>query len=595
MTNDVTQDFIFGTLATDDLRLAALTAEGRGLTHASRIDPPNPHGGQAVTLTVVAGTVVSAERVTAFYTIDGSDPTRDGPQVELRRTGVEWDTLNWGYRQVWIGQAPVQPDGTLVRYRVSAVTTDGAEIWADADPETGVSPTFAYHVDHETIPGWLRAAVIYHVFLDRFNPGDGRAWNAADSLSDFWGGTIRGVTERLPYLADLGITCLWLSPIFPSPTHHGYDATDYRSVEPRLGSTEDLVELFYAAHSRGIRVILDFVANHLSDEHPIFKAARDDPDAPERSWFTFISDPPGYRSFFGVASMPDINVENAAARRYLIDAAEYWLEQGADGFRLDYANGPSHGFWSEFRAATRAAKPDSVTIGEVVETAELQRSYLGRLDGTLDFLLLQQFRAFFGFGIISAQTFDQFLQRHLAYVPADFVLPSFLDNHDMNRFLWVANGDDRLLRLAALCQFTLPFAPVIYYGSEVGLNQTRDLEYPDGSRRPEESRVVMPWGDSQDRDLLAFFTELIRLRNDHGDIWPGRRATLRADEDGLLVVRIEGPRTSAIVALNRGSRARRFEISEGYSIALGTGAVSIGDTHLCDIAELSGAVFIREH
>lgn len=592
MSVDVTHDFIFGTLATDDLRLDALRAVGRGLVHANQIEPSDPGPGEPVTLTASAGSDVSAESVYALYTLDGSDPRPDGPRLDLTPGSVVWDTLTWGYRQLWHGDLPAQPAGTFVRYRIGAETIDGDRIWAD--PETGDPVIFAYHVDHEAVPQWVRGAVFYHVFLDRFSPGDGRPWNDAPTPSDFRGGTLRGVVEKLPYIADLGVTCLWLSPVFPSPTPHGYDATDYRSVEPRLGTTDDLVELFEAAHARDIRVILDFVANHLSDEHPAFQSALADPRSPERGWFTFTDDPPGYRSFFGVSSMPQVNVEHPSARDYLIDAAVFWLHLGADGFRLDYANGPTPGFWSRFRAATRAAKPDSLTIGEVVETAALQRSYQGRLDGTLDFLLLQQMRAFFGFETISAPEFDQFLRRHLAYFPDDFVLPSFLDNHDMNRFLWVARNDVRTLQLAAICQFTLPHPPIIYYGTEVGLSQDRDLEYPDGSRRPEESRLPMLWDNDQNHEIHRFYARLIALRRRLPALWRGTRSTLVANGDGLYVVRIGGSGTGAIVALNRGTLAQSVRVPDGATVALRVGDIGGDEAGNRTLGPRAGAVFLLD-
>jgi len=468
------------------------------------------------------------------------------------------------------GHAAAQPHGTLVRYHVAAQTTNGGVMWAEPDPLTGMPTTFAYHVDREQVPQWVKDAVIYHVFVDRFNPGDGRAWNAGTNWNDFWGGTIKGVTEKLPYLEALGATCVWLSPIFPSPTHHGYNATDYFGIEPRLGTQHDLREFCEAAHARGIRVILDFVANHLSNEHPLFQRAISDANAPEHAWFTWERWPNEYRSFFGVRSMPQINVEHPPARRHLIDAATFWLEQGADGFRLDYANGPSHAFWTEFRAATRAAKPDSFTVGEVVETADLQRSFQGRMDGTLDFLLLQNIRAFFAFDTIGAGALDSFLQRHLHFFRTDFVLPSFLDNHDMNRFLWVVQGDVRRLKLAALLQFTLPFPPIIYYGTEVGLSQHHDLQYPDGSRRMEESRTLMPWDDVQDADLLQFYTQLIALRRDHADLWRGTRRTLALHDDGVYVVLIGHGDQHAIVALNRTEHVHTIDLPQAVPLALGT-------------------------
>lgn len=595
MTNNatnVTQDFIFGTMATDDLRLAAIQAEGRGVHHGNRIVPPDPEPGQPVTLRVSVGTEVSADAVSAYYTLDGGEPTTASEQIAFERAEVVWDTLLWGYRQEWLGTLPPQPSGTLVRYRIVAETRNGGRAWADRDPLTGEPMTFAYHVDRERVPDWVRDAVIYHIFVDRFFPGTGNTWHLAESLGDIWGGTLRGVIEKLPYLKSLGVNCLWLSPIFPSPTHHGYDATDYCSVEPRLGTNEDLRALFDAAHAHGMHVLLDFVANHLSNEHPAFMRAICDPDAPERSWFTFERWPDEYRSFFGVKSMPQINNEDAGARNYIIGAARYWLEQGADGFRLDYANGPSHGFWTHFRAATRALKPDSFMVGEIVETAELQRSYQGRLDGVLDFLLLQHIRAFFAFETITTSAFDSFLRRHLAYFPGDFALPSFLDNHDMNRFLWVVGGDLRRLKIAALCQFTLPYPPIIYYGTEVGLNQTHDLEYPDGSRRMEESRGLMLWDDDQNPDMLAFYTRLIAIRRQHPGLWRGSRHTLALHDDGLYIVAIESQEQTAIVALNRSAAEHTADLDTSLVLALTTESGVIHQNQQLTLPPFSGAIFL---
>ena len=146
--------------------------------------------------------------------------------------------------------------------------------------------SYAYHVDEEHVPAWLRDAVIYHVFIDRFATADGRAFDAPATPGGFYGGTLRGVIERLAYIANLGATCIWLSPLFPSPSHHGYDATNYRSVEPRLGTEDDLRELITAAHERGIRVILDYAVNHVSWDHPAFRAALADQRSPESTWFT---------------------------------------------------------------------------------------------------------------------------------------------------------------------------------------------------------------------------------------------------------------------------------------------------------------------
>ncbi len=588
---NVTRDFIFGTMATDELRLAAIQHEGRGVHHGSRIVPADPEPGQPVELMVSIGTAVSADKVIAFYTRDGSDPARTSASIALTAGDVVWDTLLCGYRQEWRAVLPRQPDGTHVRYRIVAGGRNGTEVWADADPATGVPAIFGYHVDRERVPDWLRDAVIYHIFVDRFHPGVGRDWLGAETFNDIWGGTLRGVIEQLPYLEALGVTCLWLSPVFPSPSHHGYDATDYLHVEPRLGTDDDLRDLFATAHTRGIRVLLDYVANHVSNEHPAFVRAITEVAAPERQWFTFEHWPHEYRSFFGVPTLPQINNENLAARRYVIDCAKYWLAQGADGFRLDYAIGPSHDFWTQFRAETRAVNPGSCTVGEVVDTGALQRSYLGRLDGVLDFLLLQHIRAFFAFDTITASTFDNFLRRHLAYFPDDFVLPSFLDNHDMNRFLWIVRGDVRRLKLAALCQFTLPHAPIIYYGTEVGLSQLHDLEFPDGTRRMEESRTIMPWGAAQDQVLREFYTQLIRLRRRHLPLWSGERRPVELTDAGLYVVAL-GPAENAIVGLNRSETVERVTLAQPLTLALATTPDVLLDGSTLVLPPMSGALLL---
>ena len=594
MTDHVTDDFIFGTLATDELRLDALRARARGVSHASDISPADPRPGEPVTIRVSVGPEINATHVVARYTRDGSEPIAASEFVSLEQAEPVWDTLLWAYRDIWEGTFAGQADGTLLRYQVVAIARDGTEFGADPDPWTGKPETFAYHVDDYALPGWAREAVIYQIFVDRFYPGDGRDWNETDDLNGFWGGTIRGVIDKLPYLADLGVTCLWLSPVFASPSHHGYDGTDYLTIEPRLGTETDLIELFEAAHQRGMRILLDFVANHVSNEHPVFQRAITNPDSSERRWFSFKHWPDYYRSFFGVRSLPQLDTNEPAARAHLFRAARYWLERGADGFRLDYANGPSHAFWSEFRPETRQVHPESLTIGEVVETAELQRSYRGRLDGCLDFLLLQQIRAYLAFGTISMGQFDAFLQRHIRYFPADFILPSFLDNHDMNRFLWAVQGDVRKLKLAALLQFTLPYPPVIYYGTEIGLSQRHDVEHDDGSRRLEESRTPMLWDNEQDQELKTYYKTLIAMRRAHAMLLDGQRSTVVANDDGIYIVRIVTRNQRMSLAINATPFVQRWSSERGSEIVVASNNIATTADGQYELPPFSG-VAILEH
>lgn len=564
--SNVTADFIFGTLATDELRLAELRARTKGIWHGGRIAPMDPEPGETIALTVNAGSDVDVATIDILFTIDGSWPTDTSAHVPMQREGVEWDTLAWCYLERWTAELALPDEPTLVRYVVRTTLASGELAWADTPPGAARPQLFAVAADRDPIAPWLRTAEIYHVFVDRFAPEHSDRFDKQSTLNDVWGGTLNGVTRHLDHIAHLGANGVWLSPIFPSPSHHGYDATDYTSIEPRLGTIDDFDRLVRAAHERGIRVILDFVANHVSDQHPAFRAAVANAAAPERAWFTFGQDG-SYDSFFGVREMPRIAVDHDAAGDYLIDSALFWVRHGVDGFRLDYANGPSHAFWARFRRELRAERTDVALVGEVVESADTMRSYAGRLDGTLDFLMLQAMRAFLAFDAMDAPSFWRFVERHYAYFGDAVVLPSFLDNHDMNRFLWIVRGDVRRLKLAALIQHVLPGPPIVYYGTEVGLSQWHDLEYPDGSRRMEESRTPMLWGPEQDTDVLEFYRSLIYWRTSYRI---GREVPVGAHASGGVLVLQHGP---WLIVVNRSEDEEAIDTGMPGStwLALATG------------------------
>ncbi len=536
------EDFIFGTFATDDLKLVYHRASNTGVQHAYDISPRDPHPGEPVTIAVKLGPEQAADHVACYYTLDGTEPggshgqASNGAVVRLERVAVEWDTLRWGYVARWEGTLPGQPEGVVVRYRIGAWQEGGEEAFADwpavkatqevsaraffrgdslpkgrllGNPQAG--QTFNYHVDRLGPPQWAREAVIYHIFVDRFYPGEGRDWLQRTDLRAPMGGTLWGVADKMDYFAELGIKCLWLSPIFPSPTVHGYDATDYYHVEPRLGGEEALRAVVEEAHTRGIRVILDMTCNHVSNEHPKFRDALTKLDSAYRSWFYFDDEDIGYRTFFGIASMPQVNLNDPGAREWMLDIARYWLREfKVDGYRLDHASGPGPGFWSDFRAACRAVNPACFIFGEIVEPPEVLKQYVGRMDGLLDFHLAEAFRRTFATGEWTREAFDIFLERHLAYWrDDDFLLPTFLDSHDIDRFLHIAGNDQAALREAAAAQMRLPGPPVIYYGTEVGVTQEQGRGESIGL---EASRGPMRWGDERDTDLLYYYWELIQER-----------------------------------------------------------------------------------
>ncbi|MDQ3249083.1 MAG: glycoside hydrolase family 13 protein [Chloroflexota bacterium] len=578
-TAPIMGDFIFGGIESDQGRLLAdQRNQWRGIRHLHTLDPLDPLPDQPVTVTVFVGPDVNVDQVTVYVTTDHSAPSgqrgvaANGFAVALQRSEVRWQPLIWGFVEIWQGQIPAQPAATPVQYRIEGWQTvdQAVSIWS-REPNldrTLERPTlYGYSVDRFATPQWAHEAVVYHIFVDRFTGIENR-WLTPQEMNSFTGGTLRGIIDKLEYIVTLGVTTIWLSPIFRTPTYHGYDTTDYYTVDPRFGSNADLHELVTAAHAHGLRVLLDFVANHTSTEFAPFVGAQANSNSAYRDWFSF--DPAykhGYRAFFDVKSMPQIDTDNPEARRFLIDAACYWLtEYGIDGYRLDYAAGPSHAFWSDFRAACRRAKPDCWLFGEVTLAGDALRTYIGRLDGCLDFAFARRVRQLCADAQpeITIGQFANAVERSRHFFGTDFALPSFIDNHDMNRFLWVAGNDKRRLRLAAGLMFALGGPPVIYYGTEVGLSQPSSK----GSWR-EESRHPMLWGEAQDSDLLDYFKQLIALRRQHGALTAGSLRTHYLDnERGIwLVERMDGA-DRVLVAINVGEGAQMVVVPPDFTVAL---------------------------
>lgn len=493
--------------------------------HDNTISPNDPKPSEPVTITATSGATMNIQRAEIWYTIAGHSPTAQSLKQPMSLSSVEWAAAT-GYLNCWQATLPPQPDGTIVRYKIAGYSAsagdtpdyfahDGSGFWFQIG-ETGLT-TFAYHVQAQPrhLPDWMADAVIYHIFLDRFrNDGeDGRF--LPHGPQEKHGGTLRGVIRALPYLAELGVNCLWLSSIGPSDSYHRYDQTDYFTVDPDLGSLETLRELVEAAHVRGMRLILDFVPSHGSWNMPEFVAARQDRDAPTASWFVFDEWPDKYRCFLGVApSLVSFNSNDEGLRQFLIDSARFWLcDVGFDGLRLDHAIGHGADFWVAFSTALEQAKPDVALFGEAPDTPDMLRHFQGWLQGILDFPLAQMLRMSFGRGDWGVAELSGALQAYNRYMQEGPGRVTFFDNHDMNRFLFVANGDTRRLKLAALCLWTLPFPPILYYGTEIGLSQNQDKD-AGGFGGDHEIRHDMIWDAAQwDHDLLDFFKTIIDLRH----------------------------------------------------------------------------------
>jgi glycosidase len=380
---------------------------------------------------------------------------------------------------------------------------------AVAATSTAPATTVAEPVQRPASLRWWNDRVFYEVFVRSFKDSDG------DGIGD-----LRGLTASLDYLNDgdptttddLGITGIWLMPISPSPSYHGYDVTDHRGINPDYGTMEDFEEFLAAAHDRGIAVLVDLVLNHTSREHPWFVAsAAGDPAYAD--WYRWSSTDPGTASpwgggplwhpldgryYFGLfwEGMPDLNLENPAVTAELHDIAREWLARGVDGFRLDavrhliedgptVSDTPATVAWLEdFTAQVHEVAPEAMVLGEVWSPTGQVAAYVpDALDLAFEFDLAEA-----GKEAVRRQDSAAVERATVAVTRAypSLQYATFLSNHDMDRIMSQAGGQVDVAKLAATWLLTSPGVPFLYYGEEVGL---------EGTKPDERIRTPMPWSD----------------------------------------------------------------------------------------------------
>lgn len=371
---------------------------------------------------------------------------------------------------------------------------------------------FNHRADRFAAPAWTRDAVVYNIFPDSFAAGKRLAPNGAPPCR---GGTVRGVTENLDYIASLGFNCIYLNPIFAARSYHRYDTLDYYRIDPHMGAEDDLRDLVRRAHALGIRVILDGVFNHVSSDHPFFRDVLEKGRAsryyscfyalPETPRLPAAGELPGYTCFSYVADMPKTNTADPFLRQYFCDVGANWVRKfDVDGWRLDVANELDDGFLRAFRASVKAAKSDALIVGEVWENAA---HYLGgdMLDSAMNYDFRRYCRRFFAEQTVDAETFDTNVSTLLLRYNENalFAQLNLLDSHDVSRFLSLCGGKTERMELAVLLQMTFPGMPCVFYGDEKGLCGESEPEY----RRP------MAWDASS--PLEEVYRRMIALRKTH--------------------------------------------------------------------------------
>jgi len=424
-----------------------------------------------------------------------------------------------------------------------------------------------------TVPDWVKDAVFYQVFPDRFatsarlaKPGNLEPWGSPPTVHGYKGGDLLGVAERLDHVQALGANALYLNPVFASTANHRYHTHDYHRVDPLLGGDAALEELLDAAHARGMRVILDGVFNHASRGFLQFNDVLENGEkSPYLDWFhvkrlplnAYGGGPLGYEAWWGLPALPKLNVANPQVREFLLDVGERWLRFGADGWRLDVPSEiDDDEFWREFRRRCVAAKPDAYIVGEIWELAErwlqgdmfhgvmnypFARAVYGLVGRDVD----QAEAAKSGLGTIEPlepAAFAARLDDLLKVYPGEtaFGQLNLLGSHDTPRLATVLRGDDVAVRQALLLLFASPGAPCVYYGDEIGLRGGHDPG----------NRGTVPWADraAWDEDLLAFVSALGGLRR---ELEPLRRGTAEVFAvAGAVVIRRESAAGVVCAAVN---------------------------------------------
>ena len=505
--------------------------------------------------------------------------------------------------------------------------------------DTGLNAPFwqmtCYAADFKT-PDWLAGGVMYQIFPDRFARSsqqkdgvpadrvmhssweDGVNWQPDDQgryhNNDYFGGDLKGIEEHLDYLKSLGVTCLYLNPIFEAHSNHRYNTACYRRVDPLLGTEEDLRSLIDSAAVLGIRVILDGVFSHTGSDSEYFNregrydtlGAYQSPSSPYYNWFQFRHWPHEYASWWGFDTLPEVVETDPAFMEYINGkdgVVRHWTRMGLGGWRLDVADELPDGFLDALRIAAKAEDPEAIVLGEVWEDASNKHSYghrrrylLGRqLDSVMNYPFADAVLGFLRGG--TSEWFSAAVSTIVEHYPPQVtrLLMNHIGTHDTERALTVLAGEPaygrgrpwqaaqvlspeqrdrglRLMRLASALQFCLPGVPCIYYGDEAGAEGYRDPF----------NRAPYPWGRA-DHDLIAWYRQLGKLRRVAKALPEGDFVPMHTAHEVVCFERRDGEKR-VLCAVNRGDHAQDIALPicwHGFTVNLGGGIVDVdGVLHL---------------
>ena len=507
--------------------------------------------------------------------------------------------------------APRRPE--LAWYRFSLRRRSGETV-------TLAQRQLTVYEEYGAAPDWFGRGVSYQIFPDRFcrsrvpDPaglvGDRTVhenWQDTPEFRpdergeirnrDFFGGDLAGIISKLDYLKSLGVTTLYLNPIFEAASNHRYNTADYMAIDPMLGTAEDFRALCREAHARGMRVLLDGVFNHTGSASRYFNAdgfypelgAAQSKDSPYYNWYHFTHWPDSYDAWWGIKTLPAVEENQASYRDFIIRSEDsvvrHWLRCGADGWRLDVADELPDDFIAELRQAMDAEKPDCLLLGEVWEDGSNKIAY----DRRRKYLLGRETHGLMNYPFRTAaldwlcggdaaafrESMEQLRENYPS--PAFYSAMNFLSTHDTPRILTLLGGEPtpadkaeraaarlspagrelarRRLMLGALLLYAFPGSPTVYYGDEAGMEGYEDPL----------NRRTFPWGQ-EDEGLLRWYRRLGQLRGGRPSLQRGDICYLYADGSGLALRRQwDGEVTTA--AMNSGKEPLTMTLSWPHPIA----------------------------
>ena len=451
-------------------------------------------------------------------------------------------------------------------------------------------------------PDWFKEGVLYHIFVDRFNNGNrtGKPSNPKKNSFiyanweddpmyikdengdiirwDFYGGNLKGIINKLGYLKKLGVSIIYLSPVFESSSNHKYNTGDYKKIDPMFGDEEIFKELIEKANAKGISIILDGVFSHTGVDSIYFnkfnnydsKGAYNYEDSPYRNWYTFDDSDVGYKCWWGIKDLPNVDELEPSYIDYIIKGEESvlnkWTKMGVKGWRLDVVDELPDQFVTEFKKELKNSEIDSVLIGEVWEDASNKISYgerrrylLGKqLDSAMGYPFRKGVLSFLKGEIASYELNDIYMEIKENYPPDAFKSNlNLLGTHDVRRIKTELNNDKDMVKLAVLAQMTFEGVPYIYYGDEAGL---------EGGKDPDNRRTY-PW-KNEDNDMLDFYRNSIQTRHRVKSLLKGETNFIYTMDDDVFAYEryIDSEDESCLIVINRSDDYKCIDFDLDYDL-----------------------------